>query len=140
MRNIVKIGWIKVAVIVMVLVAMPVMALAATAANPCKLTDAQSSNNAAPPKLGECVSQIYLWAMGAAGLLGLIMAIVGGYLVITASGNAAQAAKGKSFLYSALIGIAILLAAYLILSTINPDLVKFDANFDDLNKAPTGGN
>ncbi len=79
-----------------------------------------------PKTVGEAISQMYMYALGAAGLLAMIMIIIGGYYVMTSSGNAAQATKGKEFIYSSLIGLAILLASYLILTTLNPDLVSFD--------------
>ena len=71
------------------------------------------------------ISQIYAWALGAAALLALLMIILGGYLVMTAQGNAQQATKGKEFIYSAIIGLVLLFSSYLLLRTINPDLVNF---------------
>jgi hypothetical protein len=63
--------------------------------------------------LAELISQIYLWSLGAAGLLAALMIVLGGYYVMTAG------------------GLVLLLASYLILSTINPDLTTFD--FDSIN-------
>jgi hypothetical protein len=85
-------------------------------------------NAATNPQIGQCVNQIYLWALGAAGALALIMMIYGGYEVMTAAGNAQRATNGKSYIYSSLIGILILLGAYLLLSVINPDLTKLEVN------------
>jgi hypothetical protein len=92
----------------------------------------QSYASSTSEQLGKCVSQIYLWSLGVGGVLALIMIVLGGYYVMTAAGNAAQVSKGKSYIYSSLIGLAILLGAYLILSTINPDLVSFRVNLDSL--------
>ncbi|MGE5298142.1 MAG: hypothetical protein ACM3KM_03190, partial [Acidobacteriaceae bacterium] len=77
--------------------------------------------------IGQTISQLYIWALGASGLLALLMMIVGGYLVMTSRGNAAQASKGKEYLYSAIIGLIILLGSYIILSSINPDLINFSS-------------
>jgi hypothetical protein len=74
----------------------------------------------------KALSKIYVWSLGIAALLAMLMVVVGGYLVMTARGNAQQAAKGKEYITSALIGMVILLAAYLILNTINNDLVDFE--------------
>ncbi len=86
-----------------------------------------------PETIGQAISQIYMWALGAAAVLAVLMIILGGYYVMTSSGNAAQATKGKEYIYSSLIGLALLLASYLILSTINPDLTNFNVNIDNLN-------
>jgi hypothetical protein len=72
------------------------------------------------------VSQIYLYALGLAAMLAVVMTVFGGYMVMTARGNASQAAKGKEYIMSSLIGMVLLMSAYLILSTINPDLVRFE--------------
>jgi hypothetical protein len=88
-----------------------------------------------PPRAPEVLSgasvaaamtQIYLWALGLSGLLAVVYAVFGGYLVMTASGNAAQATRGREFITSALVGLVLLLAAFLILNTLNPDLTDFD--------------
>lgn len=88
-------------------------------ANPC--TGGLQGN------IGRCVTQVYLWSLGISGLLAVGMSVLGGYLIMSARGNGAQASKGKDFIYSSLIGIVLLAAAYLLLNTINPDLTKFNA-------------
>ena len=89
----------KIIAICLILIVMPTIALAAT--NPCApdRTTTTATSSSEPPPIGNCVSQIYLWALGIAGILALFMIVIGGYLVITASGNAAQASKGKSYIY-----------------------------------------
>jgi hypothetical protein len=102
-------------------------AVAFAQVNACR--PAPSGGNATTnPQIGQCVNQIYLWALGAAGVLALIMMIYGGYEVMTASGNATRATNGKSYIYSSIIGIVILLGAYLLLSVINPDLTQLEVN------------
>lgn len=83
--------------------------------------------------IGNCVSRVYIWSIGAAGLLALVMLIVGGYLVMTSGGNAQQASNGKSYITSSIVGLGLLLGAYFLLNTINPDLTNFNVNFDALN-------
>ena len=92
----------------------------AAQANPC--TGGSAGN------IGECISQVYLWSLGVSGMLAVIMSVFGGYLVMSARGNGAQATKGKEYIYSSLIGLVLLLAAYLILNTINPDLTNFSVD------------
>jgi hypothetical protein len=76
------------------------------------------------PSLAKCVTQIYRWALGASAILALLMMIFGGYLVMTAGGNAQNSAKGKDYIMSAVVGMGLLFGAYIILNTINPDLVQ----------------
>lgn len=87
--------------------------------------------------IGRIISQIYLWALGVSGLLAFIMVIFGGYLIMTAQGNATQVTKGKEFIYGAFIGLALLFGSYFLLSTVNPDLVDFNLDsLDNLNRLP----
>jgi hypothetical protein len=97
-------------------------------ANPC--------TGGAAGNIGECVSQIYLWSLGLSGILAVAMSIFGGYLVMSARGNGQQASQGKSYIYSSLIGLVLLLAAYLLLNTINPDLTNLSPDLMPVN--PTG--
>ena len=76
-------------------------------------------------ELGKLISQIYTWALAAASILALLMLVLGGYLYMTAGGNAQQSGKGASFILSAIVGLCLLFGSYLILKTINPDLVNF---------------
>jgi hypothetical protein len=77
-------------------------------------------------QVGQKINQIYLWSLGAAAALALIMMIVGGYKVMMAGGNATIATSGKELIYSSLVGIIILLGSYLLLTTINTDLTQLD--------------
>lgn len=99
--------------------------IVAAQTNPC--TSAGNGGD-----LGKCVSQIYVWSIGVSGLLAVVMCIFGGYLVMSARGNGQQAANGKTYIVSSLIGMVLLLGAYLILNTINPDLVNFNVNLPAL--------
>ena len=76
--------------------------------------------------LGPCVNKIYLISMAAAAILAVIMTIVGGFMVMTARGNAQQAASGKSYLASSIIGLILLLGAFVILNTIHPQFTNFN--------------
>lgn len=52
--------------------------------------------------------------------IGLIVITIGTYFYMTAGGEADGAKKGKVFITSALLGIALALTAWIILNTINP--------------------
>jgi hypothetical protein len=92
------------------------------------------SGNIDTTNFARFMSQIYLYAIAVAGLLAVIMCIFGGYLVMSARGDGAQASKGRDFIYSSLVGLVLLLSAFLILNTLNPDLTMLDipslTNFD----------
>jgi hypothetical protein len=78
--------------------------------------------------LGIYVNQIYIWSLAAAAILALLMIVVGGYITLTAAGNAERATRGKSYIFSSLIGLILLFGSYILLRTINPDLVDFSNN------------
>lgn len=58
--------------------------------------------------------------LGAAVGLGLIMIVIGGYVYMTAGGNASRVGTAKTMIMSALLGIVLAIAASLILNTISP--------------------
>lgn len=55
---------------------------------------------------------------------GIVMVVIGGYIYMTAGGSADRIGKSKSFIGTALLGIALALTAYVILNTINPKLAS----------------
>lgn len=110
--NPVRVKKIFIAFIIIVLI-VPLPLLAQT--NPCTQK---------PANLGRCVNQIYVWSLGIASLLALLMMVLGSYYYMTSQGNAEQAGKGKDMIIQSLMGIVLLFAAYLLLNTINPDLVN----------------
>jgi hypothetical protein len=98
--------------------------------NPCSLDGIRNKGGAATT-FPKCVNQIYVWSLGIAVILAMLMIVLGGYFLMTSGGNAEQATKGKEYITSAMIGLVILFCAYLLLNQINPDLVNF--NLDSLN-------
>ncbi|MBI2607277.1 MAG: hypothetical protein HYW51_00385 [Candidatus Doudnabacteria bacterium] len=119
--------------IVFFLIFSPVLGFAQTnqppqqpTSNPCSNVDAGAGTDASGGgSLPLCINQIYLWSLGIAALLAMLMMVFGGYMVMTAAGNAQQSSTGKEMIWASIVGLGILFAAYLILNTINPDLVDF---------------
>ena len=99
----------------------------AQAVNPCSI-----AGGVAPNSLPRCINQIYIWSLGVGSLLALLMIIIGGYYYMTAAGNAERSSKGTEMIWSSVIGLALLFGAYLLLNTINPDLVNFQAFTNDI--------
>lgn len=70
------------------------------------------------------IKYVYQIALGVVGLMALIVLIIGGVMYMTAAGNASQMSEAKDRIQNAILGLIMALAAYLILYTINPDLVR----------------
>ena len=108
-----------------------VFPLVSSAASFCPTTGTASTD------LPRCINKIYTFSLGAAALLALLMMTLGGYYRMTAAGNAEQASKGTEIIMSSLIGIVLLFGSYLLLRTINPDLVDFKLQSFDLYQTQT---
>lgn len=74
--------------------------------------------------LGDLIEDIFRWALALVGIAVFINFLWAGLLWLTATGRAGQIATAKEKMTNSLIGFIVLLAAYLILKTINPDLVQ----------------
>ncbi len=75
--------------------------------------------------IGEWIAAFYVFFVGIAGILATVMIMWGGYKYITSFGNATRTQGAKDTITQALIGLAMTLGAYIILLTINPNLVQF---------------
>lgn len=74
--------------------------------------------------IGDLISKLYVFGVGLAALAAFIMFTVGGVAYLTAGDNESQVTKARGFMKNAAFGLAIALLSWLILFTINPDLVK----------------
>ncbi len=81
--------------------------------------------------LPEYVKYIFSFAIAFSGILFFFILIKGGFLYYTSLGKPAQILEAKENLKSSILGIIILLSSYLILFTINPELVNL--SFPPLN-------
>ena len=79
--------------------------------------------------LGVYLGGIFKLAIGIATVLAVLMIIIGGFQYITSE---AISSKGdaKKRINDALLGLVLVLASWLILNTINTDLVNFNTNLD----------
>jgi len=84
------------------------------------------------------LSQLFWFLLSAAAILALVMLVVGGVQYIGSAGNTSVLGDAKSRIINALLGLVLALAAWLILYTINPDLVDFSLVIPPINTAPTG--
>ena len=92
-------------------------------------------------KLGDCqpntnipnyLNNLYKFAVGIAGLLALGMIVAGGVYYTVSSGSSDKQKEAKDMITSALLGVALILASYLILNTINPEMTKLNLDFTDI--------
>ena len=70
------------------------------------------------------IAGFYKFALLFAGIIAFGSIVYGGFKYATSAGNASKQEEGRSWIWSALIGLLLLAAAYLILKTVNPNLVK----------------
>lgn len=75
--------------------------------------------------------------MNLVGLAIFLAFLYAGFLWLTAAGRPASIAKAKEIMTNAIAGAIILLASYLILHTINPDLVKQTFKLPGIGTEPT---
>jgi len=72
---------------------------------------------------GQLVAMIFTWSLNILGIVVFVMIFYAGFMWFTAAGNTARVNEAKERITNAITGAIILLAAYIILYTINPDLV-----------------
>jgi len=76
--------------------------------------------------LTDAFQNLYTYIISIAGVIALTGLIIGGILYLTSAGDPEKLSKARKQILAAFFGIIILLSSYLILRTINPDLVSFE--------------
>lgn len=79
----------------------------------------------------EYVKAIYKFAIWTVGIAALFMISVGGFMYFTAAGNNSRMETAKNIITDALWGLVAVLAAWVFLNVINPDLVNI--NLDSIS-------
>ena len=75
--------------------------------------------------IGDYVSALYQYGVGLAAVLAAVMIMVGGFIWLMSAGSPDKVGKAKDFIFSALSGLFLALFSFMILATINPELVSF---------------
>lgn len=70
------------------------------------------------------INYLFVFGLGAIALLALAQMMIGGIEYVLAAGNVAKHEDAVDRIQQALIGMGLLLVSYLLLNTINPDLVN----------------
>lgn len=73
--------------------------------------------------IGGYINAFYRWILGAAALFAVIMIMVGAVQYMMSGGSSHGVGEARKRIFGALIGLVILLGAYLILNTVNPQLL-----------------
>ncbi len=75
---------------------------------------------------GTFVEGFYVFALSIGGILAFGAVVYGGILYAISAGNPGRQSEGKEWIKSAIYGLLLLAGAYLILYTINPNLVNLN--------------
>ena len=84
-------------------------------------------------ELPSYINYLFIFCLSLIAFLALGQMMIGGLTYIFAAGNVAKVENAKDTIEQALIGLGLLLVSYLLLRTINPDLV----NLRNPNLTPT---
>jgi hypothetical protein len=67
---------------------------------------------------------IYNFGLWTVGIAAVLMISIGAFMYITSAGNTSQTGKAKEIIFDAIAGVILALTSYILLSTINPNLVN----------------
>jgi len=79
------------------------------------------------PGLYTYLKAVFLTGIGLAGVLAVLMIVIGGIQYIGSGMSPSGKEDAKDRITSAILGLLLALGAYLILNTINPNLVNFSS-------------
>lgn len=95
--------------------------------------------------LGLYIANLYKFAVGALAIISVVMIMIGGFQWLMSAGRSEHVTSAKDKIFNAIIGLVLALTSYLLLNTINPNLVKFQSLSIDVitpqtikNMDPTG--
>ncbi|MEF8846976.1 MAG: pilin [Candidatus Paceibacterota bacterium] len=74
--------------------------------------------------LSSLIAKIFTWSLWLGGLLVFGALVFGGFMYLISGGNRSRIDDAKSYITGAVIAIVILLGSYLLLQTINPQLLR----------------
>jgi len=84
------------------------------------------------------ILSVYQFGIWTIGISAMLMVMIGGYMYLISAGNAASAGKAKGVITDAITGLILALTAWLILHTINPNLVNLPGNLSASLSLGTG--
>ncbi|MCX6796684.1 MAG: hypothetical protein NTW06_04285, partial [Candidatus Falkowbacteria bacterium] len=75
--------------------------------------------------IAEYIKQIYKYLIGIVAIVAVVVMMLGGIIWITAGGNPSRVGEAKSWITASLTGLILVMFSYVILKTVNPELVNF---------------
>lgn len=87
--------------------------------------------------IGDYVQAIFKYGIGAVGILATIVMMIGGVLWLTAGGDSGKITEAQAWITAAISGLVLTIGSYLILATVNPDLVNLKVRGIDSVKNAT---
>jgi hypothetical protein len=72
-----------------------------------------------------CINQLYKFAIVVAAVVGVFFIVIAGYLYMSSGGSDESVKTAKDMLTSTIASLVILMAGYILLKAINPDLIQF---------------
>lgn len=79
------------------------------------------------PWIAEYIAGLYRYSLNLGGVIATVMIVIGGFQYLTAGGDAGRVKAGKQRITDAVIGLLLLVGSYVILNTVNPDLVTLSS-------------
>ena len=100
-------------------------------------------SNSSPQNPSQYIRTFFIYGFGLVALAALFGIVFGGFNYFLSGGNQSLKTYGRQWIIAAISGLALLLCAYLILNTINPQLTSFNLKSPDTvsiggNSAPSG--
>jgi hypothetical protein len=116
----------KKSVIIITFCAVALMSVSATSAATITISPylPGSLSNVGSAGPGAFVKNFYQYALFVSGILAFGAIVYGGILYAMARGNPSGETEARAWIWSALLGLLLLAGAYLILYTVNPNLVN----------------
>jgi len=74
--------------------------------------------------IAQYVQTVYKYGMAIVGILAAIILMAGGILWLTSGGDSSKISQAKELISGSIIGTGILFGSWIILNTVNPDLLK----------------
>jgi hypothetical protein len=118
-------GWVIRSFIILAFLCFSILPIAAVAQTKISAaipgTVVASTTNTAP---GAFIANFYQFALMIGGILAFGVIVFGGIKYMASAGNPSGQTEGKEWIWGALTGLLLLAGAYLVLHTINPQLVN----------------
>ena len=76
--------------------------------------------------INEIIAWLYYFIISISGLSSFIMLVRGGFMWLSSAGNVGTLTEAKDIITSAILGLIIVLASFLILQAINPELTTLN--------------